>query len=320
MTATGFTRLVVLPAENGLRLDQFLAAVTRLPRRAARRLIEAGEVHRNQEPTRIQSRILETGDVVDVLKPRSELEARDPLPVDPPSLLYEDRWLLVADKPAGVLSQPAEHRHPTELSFDQVLLLHLAARDGRRPYLRLVHRLDRLTSGAVVCARNPQALPPLTRAWSDGRVDRRYIAVVEGHPKFEATDIYRPIVRDSGQAWRFRTGPQGQPAHTQVRVLDRLSDDLAVLECRLLTGRTHQVRVHLSSIGLSVVGDRLYGARRPTLARRPLLHAAALALPHPHDGRPIRILSCPPDDFAPFLKLDVMTALADALAAPSAQP
>lgn len=317
MSATDFTRLVVLPAEEGLRLDQFLAAATRLPRRAARRLIEAGDVRRNQEPTRILSRIVETGDVVDVLRPGSDLEVRDPLPVDPPILLHEDRWLLVADKPAGVLSQPAEHRHPTELSFDQVLLLYLAVRDGRRPYLRLVHRLDRLTSGAVVCARNPQALPPLTRAWSDGRVDRRYIAVVEGHPKFETTDIHRPISRDPDHGWRFRTGREGPPAHTEVRVLDRLTDDLAVLECRLLTGRTHQVRVHLSAIGHPVVGDRLYGARRLKLARRPLLHAAALALPHPDDGRSILILSRPPDDFAPFLKPEVVTALSDAVAAAS---
>jgi RluA family pseudouridine synthase len=304
-------RLVVLPSEEGLRLDQFLAATTSLSRRAARRLIDSGTVTRNQESARVQSRSVQSGDVIDVLQPPQDLSARQVTPAAPPRVLLEDDWFLVADKPAGVLSQPAESGRPDELAFDQMLLIDLAKRHGRRPFLRLVHRLDRLTSGAFLCALNPQALPPLTRAWSEGLVDRRYLAVVDGHPDFDSTEINRPIARDPDHSWRFRSSGDGKPAHTFVRVLERGPDELAVLECRLGTGRTHQVRVHLAAIGHPVVGDRLYGSRRLSVARRPLLHAATLALPHPADGRPVRVVSPLPDEFAGLVSAKVVTRLVE---------
>jgi RluA family pseudouridine synthase len=298
---TDSLRLVVLPRDAGLRLDQFLAAATSLSRRAARRLIETGSVIRNQEPLRVQSREVETGDVIDLLRPPEDVSALRDAPAPPPEVLFEDEWLLVANKPAGVLSQPAEHGPPDDLAFDELLLLDLGRRHGRRPFLRLVHRLDRLTSGAFLCALNPQALPPLTRAWSEGLVDRRYLALVDGHPDFDTRDVRLPIARDPDHAWRFLATDAGKPAHTELRVIDRGRDDIAVLECRLLTGRTHQVRVHLSAIGHPVVGDRLYGSRRLSIAERPLLHATMLALPHPRDGRPVRVISPPPDEIAALL-------------------
>jgi RluA family pseudouridine synthase len=294
-------RLIVMPGDAGLRLDQFLAAATSLSRRAARRLIETGSVIRNQEPVRVQSREVETGDAIDLLQPPDDLSALREAPSPSPELLFEDEWLLIADKPAGVLSQPAEHAQPDDLAFDQLLLLDLAQRHGRRPFLRLVHRLDRLTSGAFLCALNPQALPPLTRAWAEGRVDRRYLALVEGHPDFDTEDVRLPIARDPDHAWRFLATDEGRQAHTRLRVIDRGPDDIAVLECRLMTGRTHQVRVHLAAIGHPVVGDRLYGSRRLSVAERPLLHATMLALPHPRDGRPMRVISPPPSDIAGML-------------------
>ena len=175
--SVGSTRLVVGFVHHGARLDIFLAAATSLSRRAARRLGASGEVWRNGESVRVQSRILDAGDVVDLLRPPGELGVPAAPDHELPPILFEDRWLVVADKPAGVLSQPAESSQSDDVALDQLLLLGLAARDGRRPFIRLVHRLDRLTTGAVLFARNPQALPPLTRAWADGVVDRRYLAI-----------------------------------------------------------------------------------------------------------------------------------------------
>jgi 23S rRNA pseudouridine1911/1915/1917 synthase len=220
--------------------------------------------------------------------------------------LFEDAWILVAAKPAGVLSQPAEGKRPGDPhAFDQQMLLALAWRDGRRPFLRLVHRLDRMTSGAVLFARSPEALPKLSRAWAEGLVERSYLAVIEGHPGSETFAIDRPIARDHNHRWRFQSHDKGKPSRTEVRVLATLEDDLAVLGCRLVTGRTHQVRVHLATAGHPVVGDRLYDSKRAGLAERPLLHAAALALPHPATSEELRIVCPPPLDIAKFLPDDL---------------
>jgi 23S rRNA pseudouridine1911/1915/1917 synthase len=292
------TRLLVWPRDEGLRLDQFLARLSSSSRRRMRGLIADGAVRVNDRPRRILSLRLEAGDVVDVLLTADglgDLEAPAPPAV---ALLHEDRWLAVADKPAGVLSQPVAGRGDDALSLDQQLLLALAWREGRRPFLRLVHRLDRVTSGALLFARTREALPALSRAWREGVVGRRYLAVVEGHPDFTERALDDAIARDPGHEWRFRVSPAGKPARTLVSVVRRLDDGLALVSCTLTTGRTHQVRVHLAAAGHPVLGDRLYGSTRPTAAPRPLLHAATLDLPHPRTGERLHVEAPLPVDFA----------------------
>jgi len=294
------TRLLVWPEHEGLRLDQFLAAATSLSRRAARVVISDGVVARNCQPTRVQSRIVEWGDVVDILRPADELEvpASPALPDLP--ILHHDRWLLAVNKPAGMLCQPSS-KSENELTLDQLAVFRVALENGSRPYLRMVHRLDRLTSGVTLFARNPQTHGPLVKSWSSGKVERRYLAVVEGAPSFQDELIDEPIGRDPGHDWRFRVADTGRPAQTEVRVAAHLDEDLAVVECRLVTGRTHQVRVHLAHRGLPVLGDRLYGSQRAGLVDRPLLHASKLSLPHPNDGKRLRFEAPIPADMAPFL-------------------
>lgn len=300
--ATPSVRLVAPPEHGGARLDLFLAAATSLSRRASRAMVAAGEVLRNGEVLRVQSRTLVAGDVIDVLRSPAELgvPAVPSLPL--PAILFEDAWLVVVDKPAGVLSQPAEGSPRGELAIEQQLLLALAARDGRRPFLRMVHRLDRTTSGAVLFARTEQALPRLAASWRAGTVDRRYLAVVAGDPGFDELEIELPIARDPAHRWRFRVDEAGRPARSSVRVLARHAGRTALVECRLHTGRTHQVRVHLAAVGHPVAGDRLYDAPAQLGAPRPLLHAAGLELPHPGDGRRLRISSPLPADFERFLE------------------
>jgi 23S rRNA pseudouridine1911/1915/1917 synthase len=292
---------VVPPEHGGARLDVFLAAATRLSRRAARTLIAAGDVLRNGRPVRVLSKTLEPGDVIDLLRPPAELGVPAVPDLVLPDILFEDGWVVVVDKPAGVLSQPAESAADDDVSIDVQLLLGLAVREGRRPFLRLIHRLDRQTSGAVLFARNPQAPAPLAEAWRSGEVDRRYLAVVVGRPPFDRLELERPLGRDPDHRWRFRIDDGGMPAHTSIRVVERRGCEAALVECRLRTGRTHQVRVHLASAGHPVVGDRLYGAPADDRARRPLLHACRLELPHPKTGERLTIESPLPADFVSYL-------------------
>jgi 23S rRNA pseudouridine1911/1915/1917 synthase len=298
---------VVFPDHEGSRIDIYLAAVTDLSRRAARRLLAGGEVWHNGRPVRVQSRTLKTGDVVDVLRPASELGIGDSPAVAHPTVLHLDSWLIAAAKPAGMLSATAEKMRPGELAFDQQLLLSRAAEEGKRPFLRMVHRLDRTTSGAILFARTREALAPLTAAWAERRVKRTYLAIVEGHPTFERTTIDQPIARDRSHAWRFSIEPGGKPATTEARLVSLLESGLSVVECRLITGRTHQVRLHLSSIGHPVVGDRLYGSTRADEVERALLHAASITLPHPRSRKNLHIVCPPPDDMSAFLPGDLET-------------
>lgn len=306
--APGIVRLVVPPRQDGERLDRFVAEATGWPRRRVRVLISEGRVWRNGEAVRVQSRTLEPGDVVDALTgPDLPPVAR---PADPsmPAVLFEDRWLVAVDKPAGVLSQPAEQMVAGELSLDQQLLMAMAYRDGKRNFLRLVHRLDRTTSGVLLFARTQEALTPLDRAWREGRAERRYLAIVTGDPASAPTTtvVDQPIGRDPGHPWRFRVDEAGRPARTEVELLIGVVPGTLIARCRLRTGRTHQVRVHLAALGFPVLGDRLYGGQ--TGPERPLLHAHTLGFPHPRSGQRVTVTSPPPADLTPYLP-DSMVAL-----------
>jgi len=305
--AEELTRCVVTRDHKGTRIDVFLASTTNLSRRASRRILADGLVWMNGKPLRVQSRTVTSGDVIDVLLPAQDL-GLSPLPdIVAPTILHEDRWLLVAAKPAGILSAAAENMQPGESAFDEQVLLAKAVETGKRPFLRLFHRLDRVTSGAILFARHREALPALTKAWGGGRVERVYIAVVEGVPEFRQIEIDRPISRDRLHQWRFITDANGRESRTETGVIARLDNDLAVVRCRLITGRTHQVRVHLASIGHPVLGDRLYGSKRADEVNRPLLHAASLSLPHPRTGDRLRVVCPEPDDIAAFLPNDQLT-------------
>lgn len=302
-------RLVAGPEHEGLRLDQFLAAATPLSRRRARSLIGDGKVAPGGRISRKQSRTVEAGNVLDLLLTADEAaELALPPSPEPPAveIVHRDDWLIAVNKPSGVLSQPAERRQPGELAMDERLLLHLAALEGKRPFLRLVHRIDRVTSGLLLFAASPKATGPLDEAWRSGVVDRVYLAVVEGVPDDDRFTVDGAIGKVPGGGWRFevRDGDGARPARTEVEVVrrGRQEDGYAVVACRLETGRTHQVRVHLAHAGFPVRGDRLYGAdveRFP--ASRPLLHASELALPHP-DGRSgrLELRAEVPDDFQAF--------------------
>lgn len=196
--------------------------------------------------------------------------------------VYIDSHLLVLDKPQGLLSVPGR-TEPDCLS---------ARAQARWPDALVVHRLDQATSGLFVMARGAEAQRRLGRAFETRRVHKTYVAVVEGSLADDAGEVTLPLAAD----WPNRPRQQvdtlrGRPALTRWRVLQRRADRCLV-ELQPVTGRSHQLRVHLQAIGHPIVGDDLYGRAGPRL----LLHATALELPHPEHGRPVHLHSPAPFD------------------------
>jgi 23S rRNA pseudouridine1911/1915/1917 synthase len=278
---------LVVPAEAaGERLDRFLASLPEVgSRAAAERLVEEGAalVDGSRRP---KSHRLEGGEEL-------ELEVRDPgtrsvLQAEelPLRIAYEDEHILVVDKPAGIVVHPS----PGHASGTMVhgLLGRTAGGDDERP--GIVHRLDRDTSGLLVVARTEQAYERLQELVRNRELERRYKALVRGRPRSWRGRIEAPIGRDRHDPTRQSLDtdtPREAVTHFEV---ERLLERHALLDIRLETGRTHQIRVHLAAIGLPVVGDPIYGVADEQLKRQ-FLHAWRLAFPHPVTGDPIEVES-----------------------------
>jgi 23S rRNA pseudouridine1911/1915/1917 synthase len=266
-------------------------------------LIESGRVWLNSVSVRVLSRTVQTGDVIDVIPDTETLTAPDPLAAAL-EIVHEDGWLLAVNKPPGLASQPPRQRRLGELTVPEALAMQLGWRDGHRADLLLFHRLDRITSGLLVLARNHEAARALSGTWRAGNVEKAYLAVVEGDPGPAPLTISRAIGRDQLSPGRFRTDRSGKSARTEVLRVSA-AGGLALVLARPLTGRSHQVRVHLAELGFPVAGDRLYGSGRRM--PRPFLHAWRLALPHPRDGSKLRLEAPLPPDMQAFLALHSLT-------------
>jgi len=294
----GVTRLIVTPDVAGLRLDQAIAGLCGLSRRQVRAVIAAGGVWLNARPSRVLSRPVVVADVIDVLGQNAPpTPAAAPLPRL--RILFDDGWLLAVDKPAGLACQPPRQRAPGEWTVHELAAARLAARDGRRGELLLIHRLDRVTTGVLIFARQHDAARALATAWGSGTVRKRYLAIVAGDPGEEPRVVAAPLGADRLVPGRQRVAKSGRDACSEIIPLAR-GGALGLVEIRPLTGRTHQVRVHLAHLGCPVAGDTLYGGgsppgKDPSVAR-PFLHAWRIDLPHPRTGRTISIAApLPPD-------------------------
>ncbi|MGE5275895.1 MAG: RluA family pseudouridine synthase [Acidobacteriota bacterium] len=279
-----------------MRLDLAVATRFHLSRRAAREAVRAGRVDVEGQ----------TRDEPGLEVPEGVALSHDP---DRPArrrvrtrlaVLHEDADLLVVEKPAGLLAVPtAEREKDTLLSRVSLYLQH---RYRRRPYVGVVHRLDRDTSGAVVFARTREALHALQERFRRHDIEREYLAIVEGEPA-PAGSIDAALAGDGIERRRgvARPGERGKRAVTRYRVLERLAG-ASLVAIELETGRTHQIRIHLAASGHPVLGDRVY---RPPAAPPPpievgrqMLHARCLGFLHPRDGRPVRVEAAVPEDFA----------------------
>ena len=280
-----------------IRLD--LALIQRHPelsRRRARDVIEKGQV------TVDGRTVLEAGQLVEPGAPIAwdpNLKARSRVRSSL-RLLHEDEDVLVVDKPPGLLAVPTAPDAPDEDSALLRVQEYIARLRPRRPYVGVVHRLDRDTSGALAFALSPPARAALRDLFRAHRMERRYGALVEGVPPADEGQVDAPIY-DVYEAGRRRLARPGEPAHdarTRWRVVERFRAG-ALLEVELETGRQHQIRLHLAHLGLPIVGDMVYGgsARRLVTAPRQMLHARHLAFAHPITGSRVEAESPWPADF-----------------------
>lgn len=261
----------------GLRIDSYLASVLRLfPRSQARSRVT--EIMVNGRPAKLATR-LDRGDHVTV-------SYRDPEPLhaEPESMalsiLYEDSDAIVLDKPAGVVTHPgAGNRTGTLLNG----VLGYCARlrdafpdDPVRP--GVVHRLDKETSGVIIFAKSPQAHHALSRQFALRYVQKRYLAVLDGLPPETEGTVELPIGRDERDRIRFAVVGRGREAFTSYRLLAELTRARSLVMLAPITGRTHQLRVHMAAIGCPVTGDAVYGSRKRLAVQAMLLHASSLQL------------------------------------------
>jgi 23S rRNA pseudouridine1911/1915/1917 synthase len=264
-------------------------------RTLAGRLVNAGAVLVDGE-RRPKSHRLEGGEQLEV-----ELPEPEPARVAAPSLrvVHQDEHVLVIDKPAGLVVHPAPGHRGTTVVHGLVAL-GAAGGDPERP--GIVHRLDRDTSGLLLVARSDAAFAALSDAIRERRVERRYLALVRGVPRSRTGRIEAPIGRDRrDRARRSLDTDTPRDAVTWFETRERLGER-TLLEARLETGRTHQIRVHLEAIGLPVSGDPVYGAAGDLGLDRQFLHAWRLRFAHPLTGEQIDVESPLPADLARALE------------------
>jgi 23S rRNA pseudouridine1911/1915/1917 synthase len=310
MSPDGTRRLVVEPDQDGARLDHFLTAV--LPdqsRSHVQRLIKDGRVTGPSASLR-PSTAVRAGQAyeVDIPPPTAATPEPEAIPI---RIVYEDEHLVVLDKPAGMVVHPgAGHSGGTLVN---ALLHHVKDLSGIGGELRpgIVHRLDRGTSGLMVVAKSDLAHQELSRQFSDREVDKEYIALVWGLVQ-PGRRIDAPIGRDPGDRQKMSTrARRARNAVTRV-TFARHYKGVSLLKVAIATGRTHQIRVHLSAIGHPIVGDATYGGvhrrtgshlRAVQRLERPFLHSARLAFTHPADARRV--------EFDSPLPLDLQAVLDD---------
>ena len=311
MSAAGTPRpatLTVTAREAGTRLDQFIRThLTDLSRSQIQSLIRDGLVTLSEGHAKPALAVWE-GLGVDVRLPetRPATPAAEALPI---TLLYDDADMAVVNKPAGMVVHPAAGH--TGGTLVNALLHHLGGLSGiggtERP--GIVHRLDRGTSGVMVVAKNDRAHRALSKQFQERAIGKEYVTLVWGAPQ-AGQKISRPIGRDPRHRQKMSSrAVRGRQAITRILSVEPLGG-VSLVRVAIDTGRTHQIRVHLSETGHPVVGDALYGGARksvpPRLAAiariaRPFLHAARLTLAHPADGRTLSFEAPLPDELARML-------------------
>ena len=296
------TRELTAATEHaGVRLDAFLSADGALTRSQAARLIAEGRVRVNGKPAAKSAR-LSGGETVTVDVPQLRETALPPQDI-PLDVVYEDDDVIVVNKPTGLVVHPAPG-HP-DGTLVNALLHHcgdsLSGIGGeKRP--GIVHRIDRDTSGLIIAAKNDAAHLALSAQLKDHSLSRTYECLVTGNMKQDSGTVDAPIGRSSADRKKMAVVPTGRRAVTHWEGVARYPG-VTHLRCRLETGRTHQIRVHMAHIGHPILGDTVYGAKKPVPGLTgQCLHATGLRFIHPRTGEPVE-LHCPlPPEFTAMLQ------------------
>ena len=284
---------------DGERADKVVAVLGGVSRAIARQIVDEGRVRVDGDPITPRRR-LSAGNTIEFELPDiAELLSAEDVEF---AVRYEDEYLLVVDKPAGLVVHPGAGRPVATLASG---LLHRSPEIrgvGEDPRWGIVHRLDKDTSGLLVVARTQPTHDALSKMIAAHEVERGYSALVDGIFDAPRGTIDAPIGPDPAKPTRRVVTPFGRPARTHYRrVQEWANDGVSLLEVQLETGRTHQIRVHLSAIGHPVIGDRWYGKPARVDSPRVFLHAARLAFDHPITGARVEVESPLPADLRAVL-------------------
>jgi 23S rRNA pseudouridine1911/1915/1917 synthase len=302
----------VAAGQHNLRLDRALGELfPSQSRNFLAKLVTGGRVRIDGTPAAKPSQRVETGQEVtgDVPAATPSSMASQDLPL---TILHEDEDVVVIDKPAGLVVHPAAG-HPDQ-TLVNALLHHVHDLSGIGGELRpgIVHRLDKDTSGVMLIAKHDDAHRKLTAAWNTEAVRKEYLALVYGTPAEDRGTVDAPIGRDPRDRKRMAVVEEGRRAVTDYELAERLRY-ASLLRCRLRTGRTHQIRVHMKYLGHPIVGDPVYSGpqwrgipdkkiqRILSSLGRQALHAARITFPHPRDGRVMVVEAPLPDDMREIL-------------------
>jgi 23S rRNA pseudouridine1911/1915/1917 synthase len=292
------------PHEAGLRLDKHLALrLPELSRTRLQDLIKEGHITLNGRSTKAGA-LLKLGDAIHITIPEAapvEVQAQD----IPLTILYQDADVVVIDKPPGLVVHPAEGNPDGTLV--NALLHHIGDLSGIGGELRpgIVHRLDKDTSGCMVVAKHDIAHRRLTEAFAERRIAKIYLAVVNGIPRESSGRIENRLGRHPVDRKRMAIlyDGAGKEAVTEWQVLSQ-HGGCALIQCRLLTGRTHQIRVHMKeALGMPILGDPIYGhpSRQKLTTPRLMLHAWQLAFHHPCHEQPLHFEAPIPPEYTPWI-------------------
>jgi len=279
-------RIISIPAAMaGQRLDEALAQLAEISKGEARRIIDRGGCAANRAMVRVASRVVKDGDqlTVGIMEPGRFQE----LVLPPEVIVYQDKELLVVNKPSGIASQRTPYQLKGTLEY---WIGEEFARQGIKEPVRIVHRLDRGTSGLMLFPKQRQAAAWLSECFKQGSIQKRYLALVAGLPPVERWQANGPIGKLGSSRWAVMS--EGKAALTDFKLL-AADDEFALIEAFPRTGRTHQIRVHLTTAGHPIVGDTTYGG---VAAPRLMLHCVGLEFKKP-DGALLTLKALPDTDF-----------------------
>ncbi|MGH8860484.1 MAG: RluA family pseudouridine synthase [Jatrophihabitantaceae bacterium] len=293
------TRLLPVPdGLDGLRLDVAISRLLGFSRTAAADLIDAGHVSVDGADAARSAKV-RGGSLLEVTIPEPDVPSVAPMPVEGLVVLYDDADLVVIDKPVGVVAHPSPGWTGPTVTQGLAAMGYRLASSGAAERQGIVHRLDAGTTGAMVVAKSERAYSALKRAFKARTVDKRYAALVQGHPDPTSGTIDAPIDRHPSADYKFAVVASGRPSVTHYETVEA-HRAATLLDVRLETGRPHQIRVHMAAVRHPCVGDLTYGAD-PTLAKRlglsrQWLHARELGFEHPGTGEWLAVTSpFPPD-------------------------
>ncbi len=286
---------------NPERLDLFLSRESGLTRAKIKNLLSDNKIFINGGTAEKAGILLKGGEKLEIALPEPESSELKPeaIPLD---ILYEDKDLLVINKPAGLVVHPAAGHW--EGTLVNALIYHFNQLSSIYP-LRpgIVHRLDKDTSGLLLIAKSDKAHLQLSKQLKSREIKKDYAVIVHGRISQNEGIIDQPIGRHPKDRKKMAVvSSNGRDAVTRFKVLERFKNN-TYLECRIETGRTHQIRVHLSNMGYPIIGDSLYGSKKDDLAARQMLHAWKIQLAHPITFQPVKFEAQLPDDFQKTLIL-----------------